>query len=180
MYIWIFLVPVIARLFEQVGESAILTIFNYTFEAQLTLPFSWVIFYFSAIFFAVANILFQIRCPQIVKDHSGYSDFAQSNKGVQHLDGYLFQAGMNWEGLRQELAQQDFYFEEIAEVTNSGSDDNLLRKMFWVIYNRAEKIRKTSKAITFSFYIIGFFLISIVVMQNVVFVIRYLLKSIFV
>ena len=81
MYIWLFIVPISARLLENVGDSAELTILNYTFTAKLTLPFSWIAFYFSALAFAVANIVFQGRCPSVIKEQNDYSEFKLSNKG---------------------------------------------------------------------------------------------------
>lgn len=176
MYIWIFVVPVLSRLLEKVGDVANVTIFDYTFEAQLTLPFSWLVFYFSAVSFAIANVIFQIRCPNIIKDHTGYSDFKQANKGVEHLDKYLFQVNMNWEGLRQQIERQDEYFSEVAEVSNPKAEDGMLRKRFWAIFNQGDRIRKISKTFVVIFYAIGFALISYVFVENIVFVTGFISK----
>lgn len=176
MYIWIFLVPIAARLLENVEEAATVTIFSYTFEAQLTLPFSWLVFYFSAIAFAAANLIFQIRCPDIVKEHSDYSEFKQSNMGIEHLDRYLNQVGLNWEGLRLLIERQDEYFSEVAEASNPKQADGLLRKRFWAIYWVGNQHRIIEKFSALILYIIGFVLFSIVLLQNIVFVIQYLTK----
>ena len=176
MYIWIFLVPIAARLLENVQEVATVTIFNYTFEAHLTLPFSWLVFYFSAIAFATANLIFQFRCPAIVKEHKDYTDFKQANMGVEHLDRYMDQVNLNWEGLRQLLEGQDDYFSEVAEAANPRQEDGLLRKRFWSIYWVANNHRNIAKSFTLLLYTIGFMLFSIVLIQNIIFVIQYLIN----
>ena len=176
MYIWIFLVPIAARLLENVNESATVTIFNYTFEAQLTLPFSWLVFYFSAMAFAIANLIFQFRCPDIVKEHDDYTDFKQANMGVEHLDSYMDQVDLKWAGLDRLLEGQDQYFIEIADAQNPKQDDGLLRKRFWAVYLVAKSHRHKSKITALILYAIGFFLFSIVLIQNIIFVVGYLCK----
>jgi hypothetical protein len=175
MYVWIFVVPIVAKLLENVGGPVQLTIFEHTFYIHLSLPFSWVSFYFSALFFALANLVFQIRCPNVVKEQQDYSQFRQANRGVEHLDSYLPEIGMNWEGLRQNLENQDKYFEEIAEVSNPKQDDGLLRKRFWVIYATGEKSRPISKFFAVVFYFVGGVLILVVLGQNILYVAKYLL-----
>lgn len=174
MYIWLFIVPISARLLENIGEMAELVVFGHTFSAQLTLPFSWVAFYFSALAFAAANSVYQIRCPSIIKEQSGYAEFRESKKGVEHLDRYLPEIDMNWEGLRQLLVSQDGYFDEIAEVSNPATDDGILRKRFWAAYAWGDKSRKIAKFIASTLYGVGGALLMYVLCQNVAFVINYL------
>ena len=175
MYVWIFIVPILAKLLENTGSEVRLTIFEYTFEAHLTLPFSWVAFYFSALAFAAANLVFQARCPRIIKEQSNYSEFKRSNRGIEHLDSYLPEIGMNWEGLRQSLERQDEYFSGVAEVENPVMDDGLLRKQFWAAYAQGDASRPVCKFVAFGLYTIGGVLILIVLGQNTIFVTRYLL-----
>lgn len=51
MYVWIFIVPILAKVLSLVSDIATVTVFNYTFEVNIGLPFSWRSFYFSALFF---------------------------------------------------------------------------------------------------------------------------------
>jgi hypothetical protein len=175
MYVWIFIVPILAKLLENIGGVVQLTIFEHTFAVHLALPFSWVAFYFSALSFAAANILLQVRCPSVIKEQQDYSGFRRANRGVEHLDSYLPEIDMNWEGLRRRIEHQDDYFSDTAEVSNPSADDGLLRKRFWAIYSHGDKSRPVSKFLTFVLYAIGGVLILIVLCQNAVFVTRYLL-----
>ena len=175
MYVWIFIVPIMAKLLENVGGEVQLTIFEHNFVVHLALPFSWVAFYFSALSFAAANLLFQLRCPNVIKEQQDYSEFRRANKGVEHLDTYLPEIGMNWEGLRQRLEQQDEYLHEVAEVSNPKAEDGLLRKRFWAVYSHGNKSRPVWRLLAFLLYAIGGVLILIVLGQNAVFVTKYLL-----
>ena len=58
MYIWLFIVPVSAKALSTINTEAKLIIFNHIFDVNLTLPFSWKIFYFSALSFAIANVIY--------------------------------------------------------------------------------------------------------------------------
>lgn len=104
MYIWVFLLPILVKLIlvkllEHVGESARLTIFGYTFEALLSLPFSWIAFYFSALAFALANLIFQARCPSIIKDHRKKGDrfiFLLMPVRIRHSTGVVVGTGTGY------------------------------------------------------------------------------------
>ncbi len=174
MYIWIFIVPILVKVLEKIGDTAHVTIFEYTFEAQLSLPFSWSIFYASALTFATANLIFFLRCPTIIKEQKDYAEFRNANKGVEHLDSYLFEVGMNWEGLRLRIGHQDEYLNEVADALNPSADDGLLRKRFWAVYAQANLYRKFSRNVVASLYGVGGALISYVVIQNAYYVAVYL------
>ena len=176
MYIWIFIVPISVKVLEEVGDIAKVTIFNHTFEAQLTLPFSWATFYFSAICFALANIIFQARCPVMVKSNNDYNDFKKSNMGIEHLDYYLYQAKLSWTDLQSMIVGDDNYFVDIHQVRNPKTEDGKLRKRFWVLFEFSNTIRLKSMLLVTTLYFLGFILISIVLIQNVSFVIQYLSK----
>lgn len=174
MYVWVFLVPILVKLLEQVDEKAPITILGYTFEAHLSLPFSWVAFYFSALAFALANVVFQARCPSIIKDQRDYFQFRQSGKGVEHLDHYLSEVGMNWEGLRQRIEKRDEYFDEVAEASNPRQDDGELRKRFWEVFSQSNSWRPNWMRLALLLYAVGGVLITWVFGENAIYVIQYI------
>lgn len=103
-----------------------------------------------------------------------YSEFKLSNMGVEHLDRYLHQVDLNWEGLRQLIEKQDYYFSEVADANNPKQEDGLLRKRFWAIYWVGNQQRIIEKFSTLLLYIIGFVLFSKVLAQNIIFVIQHI------
>lgn len=147
---------------------------GYPFELTLQLPFSWIAFYFSALFFAAGEALYYLRCPRVVRDQSTYRQFREEGKGVEHLDDYIYEIGMNWEGLRQQLERRDEYFEETAQVENPRAEDDLLRNQFWTVYRRADRHIASSRWTCASLYALGATLIFYVAAQNLEYVIRYL------
>ncbi len=91
MYIWLFIVPILAKAFTNVDETVNLTIFEHIFNIQLVLPFSWKAFFYSALLFTVANLIFMWKCYNLVKDHNSFSDFREQGKSGKHIHQYAYQ-----------------------------------------------------------------------------------------
>lgn len=88
-YIWLVLLPVIARALENIGNRASLVILSHPFEIELSLPFSWVAFYLSAVFYAFGHFVYAIRAPLIVRENIGkHANFSMGS--IESLDRYLF------------------------------------------------------------------------------------------
>ena len=49
-YIWIVVVPLVAKLFSKIESTIDFTLFGAKISVNLSLPFSWQMFYFSALF----------------------------------------------------------------------------------------------------------------------------------
>ena len=172
MYIWIFLVPIAAKAMESIPRAGEFTVFGQDIQLTLSLPFSWVVFYFSALAFAVANVLFKVRCPSIIKDNKSFSDFKASRKGVAHLDKYLFEAGMNWEGLRQALEREDEHFHENMQIEAYEGTPEPFQREFWMVMRYADKWARRTRYLAALSYIFAFTLIGIVVVQNLALVFK--------
>lgn len=88
MYVWLFIVPILAKAFSKLEKAAHVIVFGCKFQVQLSLPFSWNIFYFSALSFAAANLVFILRSYTLIKDHSDFLDFAGKGKRESQLARY--------------------------------------------------------------------------------------------
>lgn len=172
MYVWIFLVPIAAKALKNIPDSGTFAIFGQTMQLTLSLPFSWVAFYFAAVFFAIANLLFKIRCPSIIQDNDSFSDFQASRKDIMHLDKYLFEAGMNWEGLRQALQKEDEHFHENVQIEVFEGKPEPLQREFWMVMGYANDRSPRTRYLVALSYIIAFLLILIVIVQNLTLVIK--------
>lgn len=175
-YIWIIIVPVLAKALEKAEDTARVTVFCYTFDLSLALPFSWVMFYFSALAFASSFSVYILRCPRIIKDHRGYADFADARKGVSHLDKYLHEAEMNWAGVDKIQRAMAEHFSDTHEVGDPESPDDDLRKKFWVVFNFAQTIRPWSRGFIALLSFLGATLLIIVLSQNFLFVLRFITR----
>lgn len=77
-YYWIFFVPVIAKL-----------IMKFEDVYQIELPFSWKIFFYSSLFFGLATILYEWKCPSLIKKFSDWGEFNKSGMTQNQLIIYL-------------------------------------------------------------------------------------------
>lgn len=74
-YIWMIAIPIIAKLLQGLEPHYDLRIFGTKFPLNLTLPFSWVMFYFGSVCFALASAIFAIGCPPNIAKYRNASDF---------------------------------------------------------------------------------------------------------
>lgn len=153
MYVWLFVVPMIAKILSRIEDVATVTVFGYMFELELVMPFEWKVFYFSALFFAVANLLFLLKCYSLTKDHSSFSEFEAAGKGAFQLDEYAREASIPGENYACEHWGEKL---QIAHV----------QQPFWKLYDQLNIARPIWRMICFCCYLAGFILMAIVLYQN--------------
>jgi hypothetical protein len=85
-FLWLIATPLLARLFLSLEDPIVLGTLR---VPKFSLPFSWVVFYFAAVAFSVANVIYRATCPRIVPAFRDYSDFTRSGRGRSELAGYL-------------------------------------------------------------------------------------------
>ncbi len=83
-YLWIVIVPILAKALGQLNEIITINLLGAQFSLNFTLPFTWKIFFFAAIFFALGQLLFNIYCPSIIKNFQSFADF--KNNGLTCLE----------------------------------------------------------------------------------------------
>ena len=59
---------------------------------QVSLPFNWVIFYFAAVSFFVAQTLYHLCCPEMIRRFQSYEDYRRSHPGTVVLLMWVRQA----------------------------------------------------------------------------------------
>ncbi len=74
-YYYLVIIPVLVKALEKVNNPFHLQIEQNKIELNLELPFSWYLFYFGALSIALGSILYQIYCPNIIKDFKNYGEF---------------------------------------------------------------------------------------------------------
>lgn len=77
-YIWMVLVPIFARTLEHVKSPVKVNLFGAEHLINLTLPFSWYLFYFSALAFACGSLLYRIYCPAMISEFSNFREYMDS------------------------------------------------------------------------------------------------------
>lgn len=83
--IWIVLIPIAAKTFSLTEDTLTFNILGEQIKILFRLPFSWKALYFSGIFFLSARILYETRCPKIVKSYSNYVDYKEKGGTTDRL-----------------------------------------------------------------------------------------------
>lgn len=168
MYVWLLIVPVFAKLFEHIRDTATIELFSYKFTVSLALPFTWQVFYFSALCIVIANLIYQVFCPAIIKDHANYSHFKAEGKGINQLEKYSSQTQFNLDLHR---------LQELAGIKMDNEAEDKLQKLFWDIYENASMLHGPARIACVIFLGIGLLLIGWVIVENMIWVIRAILRA---
>ncbi|NNK28903.1 MAG: hypothetical protein HKP06_11770 [Flavobacteriaceae bacterium] len=182
-YYWIFFVPFIAKLIEKLPDIP-----------SLDLPFSWKIFFFSSLFFGIGTLLYEWKCPDLVKKYATWEEF----KKVGLTKNQLLIFFSNWlrNGGEIRSAENDVvpHYEAVETVYEKFSDQSrpdLLRindawhsakfiplqdkfenDAFWYIRGLMYNDKLTWRIIIAIIYIIGFLLVGLLIGINTYYVFK--------
>lgn len=160
MYIWLFIVPFLAKSFSKIEDIATISIFEYKFSMVLELPFSWLVFYASSIAFVLANVLYQLYCPELIKEHINYSSFTQAGKLFTHLKEY--EKHLISTNVKHDVPIPPSKY----LVPDEKSEEKSKIALFWDLHTQAKKKNPLARFLATYLGYIGFVLISWVGIQN--------------
>ncbi|HHF2997967.1 TPA: hypothetical protein ACPJ01_004462 [Vibrio diabolicus] len=188
--IWFVLVPIVAQLLEGFDGALPIIINSKTYELTLVLPFSWQLLFFAAFFFMVAGIIYQVRCSDIVKLYTSYSQFKlEGNSRLQvnqHLkrivwddkNGVIFKDYKNvintylsnYSSCSINKLKSDVdYLNVLDDLSiSTGQDGNA----FYFVYNVSDKDGQRWIMASSVSYILGFICLFIIVVLNFIFVVK--------
>ncbi len=89
--IWIWLVPIAAKLLERVSDTVCIRIFDTALPLRLRLPFSWTCFFLGAVCFAFARLWYIARCPRIVQEYDNFAEFERDKVTTRAFASYLLE-----------------------------------------------------------------------------------------
>ena len=167
MYIWLALVPIAARLLENIDRNITLHIFDYALQLNTNLPFSWTLFFFSALSFSMASVIYFIWCPKLIVENNSYADFQNANRNNWHLAEYAFSIGLNREKLSDLVFENDAASVNTLGLYDVESVDLEHQKVFHVIREYANFYNQKARRGATSFYFFGLLLMAIVLFQNI-------------
>jgi hypothetical protein len=87
-YVWLIIVPIFAKLLAQVESPIELTNIAAGLVIDLTLPFSWKVFYCAAVLFSVGGLVYSLSCPKLIQTVQSYGDFKQQGLNGFYLKEY--------------------------------------------------------------------------------------------
>ena len=158
-YVWLVIVPVFAKAFSAI-ESVKFEMSGVYYTIDLTLPFSWVVFFFSALCFVVGNVIYVFSCSEFIKNYNDYGDFKSKGVLISELDNYSSQGGKSLD-LRIEA--------DCIDSSSTGAHDayeDIGHKSFWNVHREQDVLNKTSRWSCLLLYIIGLVLFLVVAFTN--------------
>lgn len=84
-YIWLFITPLISKTLSELEKIIHLKFLGWEFKITTSLPFSWELLFYSALIFTIANLLYQAKCPEILKKYSNYDSFKKAGGSLLEL-----------------------------------------------------------------------------------------------
>lgn len=166
-YAWLFVVPMVAKALRAIDDPLILTGISEGLRIHLTLPFSWQVFYVSAVVVSIAGAIYALVCPDLIRKFNTFAEFRAEERGLEYLRMYAgrmgTQARTEGEGLDAVVLAHD------VEKTNPEKE---LRDLFWRVHSLENSKSPILRAVCFTLYCVGLLLITIILVQNFVFVVR--------
>lgn len=175
MYIWLFVVPVLAKSLSALTSPAHIDLYGYEFQLILGLPFSWQAFYFAALLFVLGNLAFTAKCPNLVKDHESFESFNAQGKGLKHLHTYNLEIGFDADGYLKQEHPRSYFTNgnpEVLRILEAAT-----RGYFWELHYLANRHSSPSILSTSACYGLGLILISWVFIENLISVITLLASN---
>ncbi len=175
-YIWLVIVPFIAKLTSKLENTIAFTFSGKVYEIDLVLPFSWQLFFLSALAFVLGNIVYIIFCPKIIKDYRNASEFIATGKHQGELYIYMNDALKRMQDEHNKNVAKFIKMKEEhnakwphLDIKTQREDD--IKQQFWMIYDYYSKTRAVFRRIAWFFYLIGFVTFFIVAITNIFWVI---------
>lgn len=187
MYMWIFAVPLLVKAFEYVeDEKLIFQIFQQQLPISTSLPFSWGMFYFSALFLALGNLIYLYKCPKIIKEHPTYQSYIAEGKKLKQLETYCEDISFDWRALtekienkKERILMSKTNYVKIKGLAKYEADIDVEDPVhyFWPIHEFGDVKFLIYRRICAGFFIIGFTLFAFVVFQNLWSVVSFLIAK---
>lgn len=88
-YVWFLIVPAAAYLLKDIGPSIAFSLGTSVYEIPVGLPFSWKLFYFGAVCFAIGALIYNWGCPPLIRDYDGFNQYADEGRGMEYITNEL-------------------------------------------------------------------------------------------
>ncbi len=177
--VWALIVPISAKLLEGVQGVVTVELFGHKFPIHLTLPFSWKVLFFAAMLFLLANIVFTVFCPVLIKETESYSDFANQQRSGYELEVQfreLAKAGLLSDGIRDQWLnwfshrQVTLPSQQLSEGFSSENEGRAFTEVYAITVKALAETKKTARIFASLFYLCGGVLTTIIIIQNIIFV----------
>lgn len=194
--IWVFIVPIAAKILHEIDSIVYLEVFSYTFKLNLELPFSWVTLYFSALFFAMGSLLYIFFCPKLIKDYLNYSSFVDKDNSyellvskfhydatdsdheaaLEYIDNLLSEMQIEKPQKKTKFSPRQYVRKIISldyriNLIFISKNEYCIPNIFYYFRECLEFYYTRMRVLCFISYLVGFLLLSFIFIENLVYVI---------
>ena len=107
---WFAAVPIILAVTEGIEHPITLTPLNTANPIELQLPFKWQILWWGSLAYAIAYMIYQLRCPAFIKLYRSYGEYRKVEHSPRHIvweASYAYPA-RNRDKYLHELVEKEF------------------------------------------------------------------------
>lgn len=180
LYAWLFVVPLVANFLAALPDSITVPVLHQKITINLTLPFSWILLYTGAIFVVASNLIYQVWCPKILKDHPTYNSFFSDRKESSHLNDYSKQLEISYD---YDTKYNNTFTNYNRMVSGSITEQSrvlvdVVRTMYWDIHKLAILENRRARLCCGISLGLGLVLASIVTLQGIAKVFKIAIRSV--
>ncbi|MDQ9092059.1 hypothetical protein RC083_10710 [Pseudoalteromonas haloplanktis] len=161
-YVWFFLVPILAKFIALVESPIDFTAVADGLIFDLSLPFSWKLFYLSSLFVFLGNAIYFLWCPQIIKDYPTFLSFDIDGLGAKYLTDYAQRINCQIPNAEESIINNPSY--------DAGIKKDAIKTVFYTICEQEKMTKTKRKWLCLSMYALGFLCLLWVMVQNAVYV----------
>lgn len=189
--IWLFVVPLCAKLLLQVEYPLTFLAFGQKQSISISLPFSWQLLFYAAIFFTIAGIIYSIYCPELVKKYKNYPQFEADGKTRLQINSALRDIVWchNKNIFKSEyLTISNKYFRSFGPLTPGDNEQSMVgfgvdcfdkvtnirglnSNAFYFVYDLSDKKYPFFIGVSLVLYVLGFISLGLIAIENNIYVI---------
>jgi len=185
---WLIIVPLAAKSLSAI-EYVSFSLGGEIHKIHLSLPFSWSILFFAALFYACGNLIYTIFCPSWIKQYSDFEEFKKSGQGQEatiklliarlqaknyspeDVNGILYEFFLKYTEKNHYLERMTFIdFARAYEREEMKIRESALGDAFWFIRGHYDLAQPKARLLTLISYTIGNLLLGWIMAQNLRFV----------
>lgn len=165
-YIWLIIVPVAAKLTSGLGDSLSFELGGVDHHVTLSLPFSWKIFFLSALAFSIGNALFSVFSPRFIRLYSDFGHYTRIGGTAKQLEQFKDEEMRNSEYFKNRMQQ-------LAGISGRvQNDSDKVKDLFWVLHENKDSSLPIKRRCISVIYLIGFILFLWVALSNIIWAVK--------
>jgi hypothetical protein len=185
-YIWFVSIPICVNVLANVKQDISIPVSqHYTLHLVLALPFSWWLFYFSSVAFAIGRSIFLLECPDLVRRYPHFADFDADGKSTLLLKESFLDAVRSRDDCRARITQFIERFRSRAQIGQPVNVDqfpwgmelepSLISDAYTFVRNELSVAKPWWRFLCCTAFAIGIALFVVTCVHAFVFVVRYII-----